>query len=268
VTTTSPASSFRTANALGLVLWFAIPLLPLSAQSTTQAPQPPLRFEVASIRPHRFGVDEPSNRRFLPGGRFVASATTVRTLLRIAFATDDNRMSGAPGWIDSESFDINASTADHAEVTAPRQFQQLMLSLLEDRFQLKFHREQKEGPVYWLELDKPGRTGPALKPSTPESEPNMSTNSNGSRAVMKASKTSMADLAAALRRQAGRPVEDRTGLNGSFDFQIEWAPEETPDSADPSLHTVLKEQLGLKLRPAKGAIEILVIDQIAHPSAN
>jgi uncharacterized protein (TIGR03435 family) len=227
-----------------------------------------VRFEVASIRPHRFAGDEPSDRRVLPGGRFIATATSARTLLRIAFGTDDNRMSGAPSWIDNEAFDINATTADHAEVRTPEQFQQVILSLLEDRFQLKFHREQKEGPVYWLELDKPGKPGLALKLSTPESEPNLSTNSNGSKVVMKASKASMTDVAAALRRQAGRPVEDHTDLKGSFDFQIEWAPEETPDSTDPLLSTVLKEQLGLKLQSAKGAIEILVIDQIAHPSAN
>ena len=78
----------------------------------------------------------------------------------------------------------------------------------------------------------------------------------------------MVDVAAVLRRQAGRPVEDHTGLNGNFDFQIEWAPEATADFADPSLFTVLKEQLGLKLRPAKGTTEILIIDQISHPSAN
>jgi uncharacterized protein (TIGR03435 family) len=263
---TSPRKSFRAAYSLGLLFPFATASLHLSAQSPTA--QPPLRFEVASIHPHRFAGDEPSDRRIFPGGRFVATATTVRTLLRIAFGADDNRMSGAPGWIDNETFDINAITADHAEVKAPQQFQQLILSLLEDRFQLKFHREQKEGPVYWLELDKPGKFGPALRPSTPESQPNLSSNSNGSRTVIKASKTSMTDIAAALRRQAGRPVEDHTGLEGSFDFQIEWAREETPDSADPSLNTVLKEQLGLKLQSAKGAIEILIIDQIAHPSAN
>ena len=154
------------------------------------------------------------------------------------------------------------------EVKNPQQFQQLILSLLEDRFQLKFHREQKDGPVYWLELDKPGRLGPAIRPSTPESQPNLSTNSNRSKATMNASKMSMTDIAAALSRQSGHPVEDHTGLKGSFDFQIEWAPEETPDSVAPSLTTVLKEQLGLKLQPARGTMEILVIDKIVHPSAN
>jgi uncharacterized protein (TIGR03435 family) len=273
-----PTKSFRIGRNLALLLPLAV-ALQLFAQSQsvaqTQSPtgsspaaQPPLRFEVASIRQHRSNGDEPSNRRVLPGGRFVATATTVRTLVRIAFGTDDNLMSGAPGWIDNETFDIDATTVDHVEVTAPQQFQQLILSLLEDRFQFKFHREQKEGPVYWLEVDKPGKLGPALKPSTPASQANMSTNSNGSRTAMKASKMSMVDIAAALRRQAGRPVEDHTGLKGDFDFQIEWAPEETPDSADPSLFTVLKEQLGLKLQSAKGTTETLVIDQITQPSAN
>ncbi|MDW5267738.1 MULTISPECIES: TIGR03435 family protein [Acidobacteriaceae] len=267
--TTLQTKSFRIGHFLAMLLLLAAAPLHLSAQSPSSPAAPlPLRFEVASIRPHPFTGDEPSNRRILPGGRFVATATTVRTLIRIASGLDDNRMSGAPGWINNETFDINATIADHAEVRTPEQFQQLILSLLEDRFQFKFHREQKEGPVYWLKLNKPGKTGPALKPSTPDSQPNMSTNFNGAMGEMKASKMSMADVAAALRRQAGRPVEDHTGLKGNFDFEIKWSPEEIPDSVYPSLFTVLKEQLGLKLQPAKGTVETLVIDQIAHPSAN
>jgi uncharacterized protein (TIGR03435 family) len=279
--TTSPTTLLRMARFLSLLFPLVIASSPLSAQSQAAAPSPtqtptasqpgappPLRFEVVSIHPRESAANQPSNRQILPGGRFVATSTTVRTLIRIAFGTDDNRISGVPGWADSEAFDINATTTDHAEVATPQQFQQLVLSLLEDRFQFKFHREEKEAAVYWLELDKPGKLGPALKPSTVDSQPNMSTNSNGSKAAMKAAKMSMADVAAALRRQAGRPVEDHTDLKGNFDFQIEWSPEETPDSTDASLFTVLKEQLGLKLQPAKGTTENLVVDQISHPSAN
>ncbi|MFT4113443.1 TIGR03435 family protein [Silvibacterium sp.] len=76
----------------------------------------------------------------------------------------------------------------------------------------------------------------------------------------------MTDLAAALRRQADRPVEDHTGVSGSFDFHMEWSPDEIPDSTNPSLFTALKEQLGLKLQPAKGSIPLFVIDRIAPPS--
>lgn len=267
--TAPQTKSFRIGLSLAMLLALAAAPSHLSAQTqSSPAASSPLHFEVVSIRPHRFAGDEPSNRRILPGGRFVATATTVRTLIRIASGLDDNRMSGAPGWIDNETFDINATIADHAEVKTSEQFQQLILSLLEDRFGFKFHREQREGPVYWLEVDKAGKLGPALKPSTPDSQANMSTNSNGARAEMKVSKMSMVDVAAGLRRQAGRPVEDHTGLTGDFDFEIEWSPEETADSLYPSLFTVLKEQLGLKLRPAKGTVETLVIDQIERPSAN
>ena len=273
--------SFQTVRHLILLLSFALASLHLSAQSNSadksqtqsSAASPastpsPVRFEVISVRTHKSTGNDPSDRRVLPGGRFVASATNARTLLRIAFGLDDNRISGAPGWVDDDYYDISAVTIDRAEITTPQQFQQCILSLLDERFQLKYHRVQKEGPVYQLELDKPGKLGPALKPSAPGSKANMSTNSNGSRTTMKATKMSMVDIAAALRRQAGRPVEDHTSLKGDFDFQIEWAPEETPDSPDASLFTVLKEQLGLTLKPAKGAIEALVVDQINHPSEN
>ena len=254
--------------ALSLIL-LAFAFEPASFLAQIQTPPaPPLRFEVISIHPHPFAGDEPSNRRMLPGGRFVATATTVRTLLRIAFATDDNRISGAPKWVDDQLFDITATAVDRTEVKTPEQFQQLILSLLEDRFQLKYHREQEAGPIYWLEVDKPGKLGPALKPASATSEPNMSTNSNGTRAIMTATNMSMTDIAAALRRQSGRPVQDHTSLAGTYTFQIQWAPELTPDSTDQSLFTVLKEQLGLKLQPAKGPIELLVIDHIAEPSAN
>ena len=242
----------------------------VAPQSRTASPsvQPPIQFEVASIRPHRSSVDGPSNRQVLPGGRFVATATSIRTLIRVALGTDDERMSGAPGWIDSELFDIDAITADHAEVTTPEQFQQLILSLLQERLQFKFHREPKEGPVFWLELNKSGRPGPGLKPAAADAKPNMSTNSNGAKASMRVTNMSMADVAAALRRQAGRPVEDRTGLPGKYDFQIDWSPKDTPESNIPSLYAVLQDQLGLRLRPAKGTIEDIVIDRIERPSDN
>jgi len=259
-----------------LLLPLAVMALPgtAAAQSHTQptstqlsAGSSPLQFEVASIRPHPYNGDEPSNRQFLPGGRFVATATTARTLIRIALMTDDDHMSGAPGWVDRELFDITAVTADHSQPKTPEQFQQVLLSLLQERFHLRFHREQKEGPVYWLELAKPGVLGPALKRSASDTRPNLSTN-GGVRAEMIATAMSMTDIAAALRRQAGRPVEDHTGLTGLFDFRIEWSPQQMDDASLPSLFTVLQQDLGLRLRPAKGTIETVVIDHIEHPSAD
>jgi uncharacterized protein (TIGR03435 family) len=228
----------------------------------------PLRFEVASIRAEAPDVEELSNRQMQRGGRFVATGTTARTFVRIALGVEDNRIVGLPKWAGTDNFAITAITANRAEVKTPQQFQQLILSLLEDRFGFKFHREKVETPVYWLELVKPGRPGPELRVSATDTQPNMSTNSNGSKTVMKIAKMSMTDVAAGLSRQAGRSVEDHTGLAGNFDFQIEWSPDGAAEAENPGLFTVLKEQLGLRLRPAKGATDGVVVDQILRPSAD
>ena len=268
---------FRSVMPRQFVLLLFLTSLTSTAQSPSQSTstsvaspnaQPPLRFEVVSIRQHQPDGDDSSRRQFLPGGRFVATNTTLRTLVRVAFAADDNRISGMPAWTADEAFDISGVTLNRAEVTTPQQLQQLFLSLLKDSFQFRFHTEQKYVPVYWLELSHAGKLGPALKQSPPESKPNMSTNSNGSMAAMRVSKASMADIAATLARQTRRPVEDHTGLKDDYDFQIEWAAEGNADSAAPSLFTVLPEQLGLKLRPAKGTVDTFVVDQIARPAAN
>lgn len=268
--TTSPSFLLRLPLALAmLALQGAVTTQSYAQPAATQlsATSNQLQFEVISIRPHPYNGDEPSNRKFLPGGRFVATATTVRTLIRIALMSDDDRTLGAPSWIDRNLFDITAVTADHSEPKTPEQFQRVLLSLLQDRFQLRFHREQKEGPTYWLELAKPGVLGPALKRSNGDARPNLSTNS-GSHAEMTATAMSMTDIAAALRRQAGRPVEDHTGLDGNFDFRIEWSPPQMDDAALPSLFTVLRQELGLELKPMRGTIETVVIDHIEQPSAN
>lgn len=262
-----------TRSILPLALLFSAGLAcvhPLMAQPPPAqiAAKPPLRFEVASIRPRAAMETEPSNRKMLPGGRFRATATTVLTLLRISFAGDNIRVPKSASWVNSVTFDIDATTVGHTEITKPEQFQQVILGLLQDRFGLTFHREPKEAPIYWLVLNKPGKLGPDLKPTGPNEQPNMSTNSNGARAQMRVIGMSMTDIAAGLSRQAGRPVEDHTGVTGKYDFQIQWSPALSTDSIDPSLFTVLKERLGLRLQPAKGSIESIVIDTITRPTEN
>jgi uncharacterized protein (TIGR03435 family) len=78
----------------------------------------------------------------------------------------------------------------------------------------------------------------------------------------------MKDLAGALTRQAGRITEDHTGLTGNFDVSLEWDINETTDSVVPSLFTALEEQRGLKLNPAKGQVEVIVVDHVERPSEN
>lgn len=244
-----------------LLLCLLTPALPSHAQTFA-----PIRIEVASVRPHKpVTGDDPSNRKVLPGGRFVASATSVHTLIRTAFGVDDKAIVNAPGWTESETFDINATTVDHAEVTTPEQFKQLMLSLLQDQFGFRFHLEQREGPVYWMELDKPGKLGPDLKESAPGTQQNISMNGDRT-VVMNVSSATMADFAKSISRRAGRIVEDHTNLTGLFDSHIRWSSDPTPDSDDPSLAAALKEQLGLKLKPAKGPVKIILVENVTHPT--
>jgi uncharacterized protein (TIGR03435 family) len=237
-------------------------LLPLAMAGLAMAQdQTPQSFEVVSIKPHK-GIAESSDRKLLPG-RFVATGVSVRTLIRIALGVEDNRVSGAPGWID-ETYDIDAKTGTDKTISNA-QFQRLVLSLLQERFQFQFKRDTREAATYWLIAAK---TGPKLKAAASNAEPSMSTNTRGAQTVMKATQMSMANLAGALRRQAGRPVEDHTGLNGLFDISLEWDRQESPDSTAPSIFTALQEQLGLTLKPAKGTVETIVIDQLERPSAN
>ena len=128
-----------------------------------------LAFEVVSIRPHVFHFDpgsESSDTSVLPGGRLTARNVTVRKLIRNAFLVENEQISGAPGWIDSESYDIEAKK-----------------SLLESRFQLQYHRETKEATEYALVL---ARSGFKMKPETTDSKPSMSTNSRPGSVTMRA----------------------------------------------------------------------------------
>ena len=235
----------------------------LALAQTPVTPTGPAAFEVASIKPHRDG-DDTQETNLLPGGRYVGINASVRKLIRLAFGVEDSQIVGAPGWIDSERYDIEAKTGETTQLEPP-EFQRVLLALLEERFQLKFHTEMRERPAYWLVVQK---SGAKLKVHAGTSEPSMKTNSVGAKRVLEATNISMKDLAGALTRQAGRITEDHTGLTGNFDVSLEWDINETTDSVVPSLFTALEEQLGLKLNPAKGQVEVIVVDHVERPSEN
>lgn len=228
--------------------------------------QSPVAFEVASIRPHVFAADpgaESSDTNVSPGGRFTGHNVTARKLLRMAFLFEDSRITGTPAWIDSQSYDIEAKTEGGTEITPDNIFQ-LMLSLLESRFNLMYHRDTRETAEYALEVAKGGLR---LTPDTGDSKPSMSTNSIAGAVTLKNVKVSMQDFAGTLTRQVGRPVIDQTGSPGLFDFDLTWAPDLAPDAAGPSIFTAL-QALGLRLVSTKGMVEIVVIDHLDKASAN
>jgi uncharacterized protein (TIGR03435 family) len=226
-----------------------------------RAAEPP-DFEVASVRLHTVADTEPSTTVF-PGGRLTAVNLNVRKMLRNAFDIEDYQISGAPHWVDSTNYDIEAKMPAGVGITR-NDIPALLLSLLRTRFQLRYHRESAELTEYALEVSKDGSR---LTPDTGNDETFSNTSSRSGIVTLKARKIPMDDLAYALRRQLGRPVTDKTGLSGEFDFDLTWSTEEAPDSTVPSVFTAL-QKIGLRLVSMKGPVEIVVIDAMEKASEN
>jgi uncharacterized protein (TIGR03435 family) len=247
-----------------------------------QAPAPaPSAFTVASIKPNRSGDD-----RFMlrpqPGGALTATGVTLKMLIMFAYGVAAYQISGAPSWVGVERWDIEAKTDGVQGRLPPDQFNALLRRLIEDRFQLKSRRKTKKMPVYALVVTKGGfKPKPHLAESSP---PRPQVQFGNGSATFKAN--SVAGLAGQLTLNLDRPVIDRTGIQGAYDFTLEWTPApneggpeaiglppraEPPratDSNRPSIFTALQEQLGLKLEPTKGPVDVLVIDHVERPSEN
>ena len=265
------------------------PGTPASPIENTDGKRP--AFEIDSVRQNKSG--SPYDKiDFTPDGVTIRNAS-LQAIIVVAYHLRDpdliaetRLIPGAPSWIRSDQFDIQARLADSdiAELKNLPNDQQserkrLMLrSLLADRFNLKLHQETKEAPVYELVIAK---AGPKMK-KQPDDSTTVYTHSDRTHIAYHAA--SLNDLAARLTSLTGRPVLDKTGLAGKYDFTVSWAPdqnqsqmpgpgstqESTPplDSSGPSIFTALQEQLGLKLESAKGPVETLVIDHVELPSEN
>jgi uncharacterized protein (TIGR03435 family) len=279
-------------------------IVPLAAQDA--APH----FEVASIKPQaapQLGPSGPSG--FLPGGRVVARNMTADRLLVLAFREEGagtglrpEQIVGAPSWMASTMYSIEARVAGPA--TAERIVDplaaRLLRSLLEDRFKLKYHFEQRELPFYALLVDKAdGSFGPNLQrsafdcdaiarereaarlanrpPTLPAAIPGRPLCSLGlSTGRASGSGVTMITVASMLTGAAGNnTVLDRTGLGGAFDLELRFAPEPltaaagaATDSDAPSLFTAAREQLGLKLERGREIRPVLVVDSVERPTPN
>jgi uncharacterized protein (TIGR03435 family) len=250
--------------------------------AATQAPAQPARtfdgpapsFEVASIRPHQgtivgVGMD-------ISGTRVMVYASTVSDLVGDAYNVKDFQVTGVADWMRSERYDIAAKAAGDSTPTAGRA-RQMLQTLLTERFRLKFHRETKEMPVYALVV---GKNGPKLKENA--AGPGiLKFNPKGRDVELVATGAPIDSLVSQLPRMPGvdRPVADKTGLTGKYDFRItltdfqlnmnvEQRGVPAADSVGASVFAALQEQLGLKLESTKAPVEIIVIDHAEKPSDN
>jgi uncharacterized protein (TIGR03435 family) len=246
------------------------------------------------------------------GGLFSAKHTTLLNYIMFAYKIPSlNDLHGIPDWVMTDHFDIEARAQGNP---SKDQMRLMIQSLLVDRFKLAIHTENQTKPIYALVLLKPGKTGPQLQPfaddgscpttmsfSAPPAPPSALTSKSGLQLpsmpcgdfrVLPASapgrfrvggkNVAMTLIARQLPSGAlagvDRPVFDRTGLSGTFNFSIEWTPkfsgpaptppEFTTDDPGPIFTEALQEQLGLKLESTTGPVDVLVIDHVERPSAN
>jgi len=244
----------------------AVSALSCSAQTPPTplpTPQLPTTFEVASIRRNLSGS---SNTHInIANGRLTITNASLKTLIRNAYDLLSFQLTGGPSWLDTETYDIVATTGSPAEISSD-QFKLLLGSLLADRFQLKVHWETRQTNIYALVI---GKNGPTLKQDPdPATQSGINTNKGAHQGRMIGTNEPLSILASNLGNQLARIVVDKTGLPGKYDWTLVWDPDPGPDSTDPSIFTALQEQLGLKLDSQKGPAETLVIDSANHPSEN
>jgi bla regulator protein BlaR1 len=257
-----------------------------------QSTAPPPAFDVASIKPA--DPSFPGMRvQITPGGTLNATNVTVKLLIQQAYDVRDFQISGGPGWLSTERYVISAKMDDSSSAAPedPRKmtdeqrkaYQEGMRlklrALLEDRFQLKVHRETKEMPIYALIVAKNGaKVQEAKDDGTPGGGISMGLGQ------ITGKKVELAFLAQVLSNQVGRTVLDKTELKGNFDFKLQYTPDQAQqppgpgdggpdrprpvDPDGPSIFTAVQEQLGLKLDAQKGPVEIVVIDGVEKASEN
>lgn len=268
--------------------------------SKLTAPATTFEYEVASIKPNKSSV----NGGFRFGMRYTDDGLSVEnypllSLIQQAYGVNKDRISGAPDWLNSERYDIEAkmdgAVAEALKKLSPAERettrQHMLQALLADRFKLTLHREDRELPVYNLVIAKNGPKLQETKPNEPNTvpggaSPNGSTpgvgvsvgggrgggfGGGGGLRTSSGKGATIESMLATLSAASGRPVLDKTGLTGKYDYKLQWAPEDSQaeaDSAGPSIFTAVQEQLGLKLESAKGPVEFIVIDHVEKASGN
>jgi uncharacterized protein (TIGR03435 family) len=272
----------RTVLSVGLVLYA---IYGAFAQSVTSP-----AFEVASIKPNTSGSDGGSIGR--RGDAFAATNVPLTALLDYAYGPPGGsllkeQIIGAPEWANTDRFEVQAKLPRDGVAATIERTKQMLQSLLQERFQLKAHRESRNLPVYNLVLIK---KGPKLSmdqtPPDPRqrfiqfssSRDQQATLPRGAmRLITEASGVTLSGTAipvsqvvSLLQGRSDRMIFDKTDFSGLFDIHLEFSPTATTSvtaESDVSLFTAIQE-IGLKLESAKAPVEVLVIDSVLKPSVN
>jgi len=227
-------------------------------------------FEVATIKPSAPGEGGNANAFFSAQGRhFSTKSATLVDLIKYAYTLVPRQIQGAPDWADTTRFDI-AGEPDAAGKPNLAQIQEMYQKLLADRFKLSIHRIHKQFPVYALKLEKDGRK--LSSSGDPNGHEHVLANPGPhGGGTLTFVNVPIAHLVSTLMAYVkDRQVVDQTGLTGSYDFSLTFAPDPLAPGAGtaPDIFHAVQQQLGLKLQPRKAPVEVLVIDHVEMPTAN
>jgi uncharacterized protein (TIGR03435 family) len=290
----------------------ALAAIVIAAPAAAQPPNQPaarMDFEVASVKPDKSDAPPAANNPLGPGnvynpygGFFQATNFSLYTYILFAYKIMGNQeqflRTQMPAWVMTDRFDIQARAEGNPDKD---QMRLMMRSLLADRFKLGIHYETRQVPVFAVVPFKAGKTGPTLQshpadyPCSTVPQASQSRNADPYPALCSglfplpptapgrlrvgARNVTMEFIANQLSAvgQLERPVIDRTGLGGNFDFALEWTPERLaaqpavtdlqPDPG-PTFLEAIKDQLGLKLESQKGPAQVIILDHVEHPSEN
>jgi uncharacterized protein (TIGR03435 family) len=235
-------------------------------------------FEVASIR--RNLSAQQGQTIALQGNTFVARNVTARELVMTAFRARSEDLSGGPGWLDSERYDVLGRPSNESTW---EEHLSMVQRLLVDRFKLTIRRETRQSPVYELVVDRNGPTlTPAADANCTAAPPSPKCGGFATRpGFFDGRRVTVAQVASLLSGRSGRLVVNRTGIEGFYDVRLTWTPDASrlprgpgPDDArpfdpsGPSLFAAIQEQLGLRLEPATAEIDHFVIEHIERPTPN
>jgi bla regulator protein blaR1 len=284
--------------AIGGPIAVGLSIGPLVRAQVQQAPGDRPSFEVASVKPNT-SAGPNQIRVGMPGnGRFNINNMPLAELIRFAYELQPFQLTGGPDWINSQRFDVTATTGGQS---GPPLVRQMLQSLLAERFNLAVHTETRDMAIYEMVLARGDRrlgekmrvAGPdcaplTMPPGMPPPPPPPAGAARGTlppgapgcptvfgNGFLSARRTSMEQLARNLSRTVRRIVVDKTGMSGFYDMDLEFMPDgplppqapgapqfPNPNPDAPSIYTALQEQLGLKLESARGPVETMVIDRV------
>jgi uncharacterized protein (TIGR03435 family) len=256
---------------------WAIPEPPSSPKRMPANAKP--EFAVATIKPTR--PDAPRGGYGIRGEEVTTTAVTVSWMIKLAFNVHAHQISGGPAWLESERYDT-VGKPDIPGQPNRDQMKLMVQKLLADRFQLRFHTEKKELPVYAMAVAK---GGPKITVSAgdPNDFPGIGFGREPGVLSLIGRNTGLNGVANGLQSNIlDKPVVDQTGLTGRYDFNLRWTPDPTqwanfgipatvnPNELDapPDIFTAFEQQLGLKLQPTRALVDVMVIDRIQRPSPN